>query len=169
MWRSVEGIHSQRSVRSSAESNGRRPSTRYRVLAFMVVPFLWTQIFHVAAAQGAPQSEDERLKIQMKALTSILDAADRLCASPPIESHDQHVELTGDAKAKLDGIVAKVADLGISGAAKYQSDKSKGVLREKLAEALKNSNDCKLTVLVTLKSLIPGLNSEPGPGSPPAR
>jgi hypothetical protein len=44
-----------------------------------------------------------------------------------------------------------VADLGIEGASEYQSDSARGSLRQDLATALENSNNCKLTVLTILQ------------------
>lgn len=112
------------------------------------------------ALAGDPSSQ---LQLQAQAIEVILGAADRICVTPPLEQHNQRVELTGDAKAKLDGVLAKVAELGVDGAVKFQSGSSKGVLQEKLADALKNNGDCKLTVLATLKAMIPGLTAEPPP------
>jgi hypothetical protein len=58
---------------------------------------------------------------------------------------------TGDAQAKLGGVVGKVADLGVSGAAKYENAKSLGVLQKDLVQAIQNGNNCKLEVFKVLE------------------
>ena|SRR5579864_132901 len=87
---------------------------------------------------------------QQKALQVIMEAADRICATVPIEGTGEHVELSLDAKAKLSGAIGRVVDAGIEGAAKYRSEAYMNALQQDLATALKNSNDCKLTVFKTL-------------------
>jgi CheY-like chemotaxis protein len=82
-----------------------------------------------------------------------------MCTTPPLEQSNHRAELSGDAKATLAGVLTRVTDIGIHGAAKYQGGESKGVLQEQLVEAIKKGDDCKLEVLKTLQTMIPGLNS----------
>jgi hypothetical protein len=110
---------------------------------FLSVPLLILCFGRVSIAQSAEE--------QQKALAAITDAADRICASVPIEGSGTNVQLTGEAKAKLDGVVKKIADLGIEGAGKYESEEYKGLLRQDLAAGLKSNSDCKLTVLKVLQ------------------
>ncbi len=86
-----------------------------------------------------------------KALKIIGDFADRLCKDIPLEGQDKNLELTGSAKAELNGILKKLTNLGIEGAAKYQDTSYKGVLQKDLASVLKNSTDCRLQVWKDLK------------------
>jgi hypothetical protein len=114
----------------------------------------------LALAQVAnPDTLDER---QSRGLQQILAAAASLCTKPPLEEHTQRIELTGDAKASVDRIVTKIVDLGIQGAAKYESGTERGVLHAQLATAIKDGNDCKLELLHALQSLIPGLVPDNG-------
>ncbi|HEY6323066.1 MAG TPA: hypothetical protein VJA16_16075 [Thermoanaerobaculia bacterium] len=87
---------------------------------------------------------------QQAALKLITDTAKSLCADVSVELQDNKVELTGAAAAKLDGIVKKIVNLGVEGAAKYQTGSSKGVLRQDLAVAIKHSDDCRLSVFNAL-------------------
>ena len=87
---------------------------------------------------------------QRLALKEIRDTANDMCTRTPLETESQNVELSGDAKAKLAGVIVKVADLGIEGAAKYNQGKSKNVLQKDLANAIKSGDDCRLTVFNTL-------------------
>jgi hypothetical protein len=108
---------------------------------------------NLAAAQSETQTA------QMKALEAIVNAANQICVSPPLEQHSDKVELSGQAKAAIAGALSKITDLGIQGAAKYTHSDSKGILQEQLAGAIKAGNDCRKDVLNTLKSMIPALNT----------
>jgi len=84
------------------------------------------------------------------AIKLIRETAADICTTVPTEGSNGSVELTSSAKAKLDGAVAKFVNLGVEGAAKYQSEQYKGVLRVDLAQAINAANNCKLTVFNTL-------------------
>ncbi|HKA19915.1 MAG TPA: hypothetical protein VKN18_16615, partial [Blastocatellia bacterium] len=92
------------------------------------------------------------LEAQMRALKIISSFAGETCGEAlPLEGSSTHVELSGDVKAQLAGVIAKVADLGISGAGKYKDDKFKSVLHEQLAEAFRDRANCKLKVFEVLQ------------------
>src|SRR4051794_6313096 len=73
-----------------------------------------------------------------QALQMIRQTAAEICTVPPLEGQGRDVDLSGDAQAKLAGVLSRVANLGVSGAAKYQSSQYKGLLQQQLADALKN-------------------------------
>jgi hypothetical protein len=57
----------------------------------------------------------------------------------------------------LNGLIAKIADLGIAGSAQYQQEESQNVLRQDLASTLAKSTDCKLEIWRDLKDrFLPG-------------
>lgn len=86
-----------------------------------------------------------------EALDTIASFADRLCQTIPIDGASSGLELSGRAKADLAGLVKKIADFGIEGAAKYNNDYYQNVLQKDLAETLKQSRDCRLQVWNDLK------------------
>src|SRR5215470_799611 len=98
-------------------------------------------------------------------LAVILDAADRICSSIPIMGTDTTVELTIDAKTKLDGLVATVANMGVEEAAKYKTDAYKGILRNQLVQAIKNNTECKLAVLDLLRDKMLNKSNETSRGA----
>jgi hypothetical protein len=110
--------------------------------------FCITGIF-LSATFSAPAFA-QTLAQQQAALKAISQTASEICTTAPIHEQHRNVELTGDAKAKLDGVVGKIVGLGLQGAAKYSSGNSRGVLQKDLAKALKDGNDCRLTVFNTL-------------------
>ena len=117
---------------------------------------------HVLHAQDVNQ--------QQAALKLIHETANELCTTVPIEGGGQNVDLTGSAQAKLTGVISKVVDLGVDGAAKYQSDTYKGVLRQELAAAIKNGNDCRLSVFNTLvPKLLTNLPAQQSFSTPPSQ
>ncbi len=83
-------------------------------------------------------------------LKDITETAKEICQSPPLEQSGSSTELKGDAKAKVAGLLGRLADLGVSGAAQFQSNKSMGVLQKDLAESIKSGNDCRFQVFKTL-------------------
>lgn len=97
-------------------------------------------------------SRAQDLEGQTKALTAIGAFAAETCGNRlALEGNATDLELSGDVKAQLQGLVARVADLGMTGAGKYKSDSFKNVLHEQLAEALKDNATCKLKVFELLQ------------------
>jgi hypothetical protein len=102
----------------------------------------------VFLGMGQATGQDAQYKDALKEIT---DAANQICQSPPLEHSSDGVNLSGEAKAKLGGVVGKLADLGIAGTADYQHSESRGVLEKELATAMRAGNDCKLEVFKTLE------------------
>ena len=106
-----------------------------------------------------------------QALKTIIDTAGQICQSTPLEQTSEGVNLSSDARAKVGGIVGRLADLGVSGNGQYQSGKSMGVLQKDLVTAIQSGNNCKLEVFRTLeRDLLGGRNPEHGgaAAAPPA-
>jgi hypothetical protein len=103
------------------------------------------------------QTPERVLELQQQALTAILNAADRICQTAPLDESSSKVQLNGTAKAEVNGVLKKLTDLGISGAANYESEEARGVAHAQLADAIAKGNDCKRDVLRELKTMIPGL------------
>lgn len=127
----------------------------------------------VAAAVGsAPRTAYGQATATSQALTEIIATANQICQAAPLEQTNQGLSLTGDANAKVGGLIGKIADLGISGAAQYQNGHSLGVLQKDLIVAIQSGNSCKLEVFRTLeKDLIRGRNpgvSDSGANPPPS-
>lgn len=97
------------------------------------------------------QSPSQDLASSAEALKLIREFADGLCQTVPIETSSDRLELSGSAKAELEGIIKRLANLGIEGAANYKSASSQNVLQKDLAEVLKESRNCRLQVWNDLK------------------
>lgn len=98
-----------------------------------------------------PPANAQNIGVSAEALKLIGDFADRLCQTVPLETSANRLELSGSAKAELDGIVKKLASLGISGAGKYESASSQNVLQKDLAQVLNESRNCRKQVWDDLK------------------
>jgi hypothetical protein len=77
--------------------------------------FVWTFLTSIQVAQGDLASQQEALEV-------INQFARNLCNSVEPRGRGENVELSGKAKAELSGVIKKIADLGIEGAAKYQTE-----------------------------------------------
>lgn len=99
--------------------------------------------------------------VTARSLSIIGDFADRLCQTVPLTTASNTIELSGTAKAEIQGLIKKLADLGVSAAAKYQTVSSRNVLQVDLAKVLNESRECRMQVWRDLKgtfkisSLIP--------------
>lgn len=74
-----------------------------------------------------------------------------MCVSVPLSASATSTTLSADARVKLNGLAAKLAELGLDGGAKYKKEESQGVLQQHLAAAIKGSNDCRLEVFHVLE------------------
>ena len=101
----------------------------------------------------APSSHGQDLETTKKSLKIISDFASDICGeSVKLQGDSDNIDLSGNAKAKLNNAIAKVVDLGVEGAAKYQSEKYNGPLRTDLIAAMTKSQNCKLEVWKDLKN-----------------
>ena len=103
---------------------------------------------------------------QKQALDIIADFADRFCKDIPLEGSGDNVELSGNAKTELSGVVKKLAKLGISGAGKYQNSDYQGLLQKDIIEGLKSNVDCRLKIWEDLKSTLLTVELEVPPNKP---
>jgi hypothetical protein len=91
------------------------------------------------------------LEQEQQALNIIAEFADKFCKDINQQGGSHKLEVTGDAKAKLTGVVKQLADLGFEGAAKYNSQNYEGLLQTDLLAALKDNNSCRLQIWNDLK------------------
>lgn len=113
-----------------------------------------------------PSANAADLAAAQEALKVISEFADEFCRTPPLEGGTQGVDLSMSAKAELSEVLRKVANLGVEGAAKYQSAQYQGLLQKDLAVLLRDSSNCRLEVWRDLKDkLLPPIPPAPAPGS----
>ena len=119
---------------------------------------------------GRPTSSEvaaqSSLVRQQQALDMIAVFAEKLCKDIPLTGGGRSLELSGKAKAELSGIIKKIANLGVEGAAKYQTSEYRGLLQKDLAKAIKESTNCRLEVWKDLKDKLLGVAAPPPPPSP---
>jgi hypothetical protein len=100
----------------------------------------------LSGAGFAEKSYAQSLEAQAKALDFIATFADRMCTIVRLAGNSQSLKVTGDVKAQLSGLIKQLADIGISGAADFNTDQYEGFLRADLAAAVKSNAECKLQV-----------------------
>lgn len=113
----------------------------------------------------------DHLDEQERALNIIDKFATGLCKDIPLVGSGENFELSGKAKADLNGLIKKLADLGIEGTGSYQILNYEGVLQKDLAVVLSKNTDCKMEVFRKLESKL--LEKREGndstPPAPPSR
>ena len=72
--------------------------------------------------------------------------AERICHTAPLKAKSNELVLSAKANAELKGLLKKLADLGVGGAAEYKSAESEGVLQKDLAALLSKEADCKQNI-----------------------
>jgi hypothetical protein len=123
-------------------------------------------------APALAQQAQPDLVQQQAILKTIADTAAQICYTVTQEGQQRETELSGTVRAQLNGIIAKVADLGGEGNAKLKTEKYQGVLQEQLAVTLKHSADCRKDVFdrlvaVMLPAPLPPARIVPGPPAAP--
>jgi hypothetical protein len=107
-----------------------------------VCSFALTICFHNTFSFGG----NESLQAKQQALDIISMFADRFCKEISFGGSGNNIELSGNAKAELNGVIKRLADIGIDGAAKYQKSEYLGLLQKDLLEGYKSNTDCRLHV-----------------------
>jgi branched-chain amino acid transport system substrate-binding protein len=116
-------------------------------------------------------SHADDLDNRKKALDIIREFADNVCFKIPVVGKKSNFQLSGEAKAELDGILKRLSDLGLKISGEYKNDAYFGVLQNDLANSIKESNDCKLSVISMIldKFLPPTPSNDRVPSSKPER
>lgn len=111
-----------------------------------VTILLLVQALAISPAFSSHTLNAQALESEAEILDTIGDFAERICPKVPLEGNSSTVELSGSAKAELNGLLKKMAALGIQGAAKYQESQFQGLVQKDLLPAIRDSTDCKLKV-----------------------
>lgn len=107
---------------------------------------LWTYVWLGFTICVVGSANAQSLEAEREILDTIGDFAERICPRVPLEGSSNTVELSGSAKADLNGLLRRMASLGIQGAAKYQESQFQGLVQKDLLAALRDTTDCKLKV-----------------------
>jgi hypothetical protein len=92
-----------------------------------------------------------------QALNEISGTADRICGNVAQSGHATSRQVSGEVTAELNGLVKRLADLGIKGNGSLNSTEYEGVLQPELRLALTDVRACKVHVFDILQEkMIPG-------------
>jgi hypothetical protein len=108
-------------------------------------------VFAIFAASEA-SAESQSIDVQAKALDLITKTADGVCSTVKQAGTSESLDVKGEVKAQLNGLIKQLADLGISGAADFKSDQYENVIRTDLATAIQNNAQCKFNVFDKLQA-----------------
>ncbi len=91
-----------------------------------------------------------------KALKEIGTFADHMCQTAPLKGKSEELMLSGKGNAELKGLISKIVNLGVTGAAGYKQTVSEGVLQKDTATLISKNIDCKRALaLMLIDRLIP--------------
>src|ERR1700753_2482872 len=107
----------------------------------------WTRfVAGVIGIFAESDAHSQSLEVQTQALALITKTADDICGIVKTAGSYQDLKVKGEVKAQLSGLVKQLADLGISGAANYDSDQYEGFVRSDLATTFQRTAECKYKV-----------------------
>lgn len=92
--------------------------------------------------------------LSVRDLKNLSDFANDICHTPPMESSNREVVVSGKLKVELPKLLKSLSDAAVEGKVDWRSKKTKGVIQEELAGLIKSSNQCRLEVLEYLKSFV---------------
>jgi hypothetical protein len=87
---------------------------------------------------------------RIRAVHEAAAAAAQLCTTPPMVDEHHTLTLGAAAQARLAKFISWLTNLGVSGAVKYETGSSQGVLQKDLAQSIRDSNKCKQEMVNTL-------------------
>lgn len=99
------------------------------------------------------------------ALKQISSFATEFCGEYLKEGSSSDLNLKGEAEAKLNGLLSRLAGLGVEGTAEFSADQYVGVLREELGVEIKSARECRMRIWDDLKHLVPGRTQDHGVSS----
>jgi hypothetical protein len=102
----------------------------------------------------------DTLEAQSAALKEIRATANDMCSDVNSNVTVSQLNLSGSGKAKLDGLIGKVVDLGIDGAVDLKRGEFNGPLQEQLAKALHDKDLCKQHIFDILQEKMLGKRGE---------
>jgi len=95
-----------------------------------------------------PQSLDPEVR------AAIREFADDICGVYMRSGGSNTQELRGEAKASVDGLIGKLVDLGVEGAATFEEEKYTNVVRDDIAEELQDIRSCRIEIWKDLKDTL---------------
>jgi hypothetical protein len=104
----------------------------------------WKLGLCVAMACGAGVSASIAQQLNPQQIQTVRDTAASICNTvKEAKGHKSDVQIQGDVKAQLGGLVGKVADVGGSGKGAIDREEFEGLSRDATATALQGDRDCR--------------------------
>lgn len=97
----------------------------------------------------------DNLDKQEEALNVISKFANDICGEHEDFGETSSTKLEGKVNAEIEGLLKKLAGLGISGTAAFENESYRGVLQKDLASLLKDKIKCRTMVMMEFKHLVP--------------
>src|ERR1700730_14413664 len=106
--------------------------------SFVTIVLVSFGVFACSAIIEYAYSQTQDLQKQERALELITKTAGSICKTVNTEGSSDSAKVSGAVNAQLNGLIGKLAGLGISGDGSYGADHYAGLIREDLPGALRN-------------------------------
>ena len=127
-------------------------------LAFALVAALLCAGTATRAADVPPDPVAQRLA----AIKELVSQSKEVCDAIPLVGVRTETERKAEASAKLNTVLSRIADVGASGAVRSNRVEYENVAQDKLADLLKDRDNCKANFVTTMAATV----LAPAPAAP---
>lgn len=126
-----------------------RPISMISGVALVLLP-----VYSASPVWGQADPEQQR---QTQALMLIRETARDICYDIQQSGQETDFQMKGEIQAKVSGIAARIANLGVGATAEVQDSQYQGMVRDQVADVIRRSIDCKKDVFDKLcKTMLRG-------------
>jgi hypothetical protein len=116
-------------------------------------------VYSASPVWGQADPEQQR---QAQALMLIRETARDICYDIQQSGQQTDFQVKGEIQAKVSGVAARIANLGVSATAEVQDSQYQGMVRDQVADVIKRSIDCRKDVFDKLcETMLRGCAASP--------
>jgi hypothetical protein len=118
-----------------------------KYIRLITISILMPAAFGLTPAKAGPD------EVKLVAET-IATYGDRMCGEFVLSGKNEKFEISGEAKAELNNLLKKLADLGLSGTGKFETSSYENVLQSELGNRLNAISECKSKISADMGPLL---------------
>lgn len=92
--------------------------------------------------------------LNLEASNEIMRLADSLCETVEQSGESERLQISGAAKAEVEGLFKRLAEIGVEGVVASDAESYVGVVQAELGDQLIDVRNCKMTVFLSLKDAL---------------
>jgi hypothetical protein len=120
----------------------------------IIAPILLVNMLSYDRTASAMQNN--ALGDKQEYLQYIMDSADRICPKIPIKEKKQKIDFDAQAKTEINGLLKKLAKVGIVGSGKITIEEYEGIARSELTNLIIHRDNCRIKVFDKLITVFLG-------------